>query len=92
MLRSEGRPLDSSLRADFEPRFGHDFSRVRVHADGIADASARAVDARAYTVGRDIVFRSGTSSAPTCRTCGAMFGRAGCGATRCTTRRSRTRE
>ncbi|MCP3138163.1 eCIS core domain-containing protein [Pyxidicoccus xibeiensis] len=59
VLRSGGRPLDSALRADFEPLFRHDFSRVRVHADGGADTSARAVDARAYTVGRDIVFRAG---------------------------------
>ncbi|MFP2924895.1 DUF4157 domain-containing protein [Pyxidicoccus sp. 3LG] len=59
VLSSGGRPLDSALRADFEPLFGHDFSRVRVHADGGADTSARAVQALAYTVGRDIVFRAG---------------------------------
>lgn len=57
--RSDGRPLDASLRADFEPLFGHDFSRVRVHAGTGADASAREVDALAYTVGSDIVFSSG---------------------------------
>jgi hypothetical protein len=39
-----------------EPRFGHDFSRVRVHADAKAAQSAQAVDALAYTVGSDIVF------------------------------------
>jgi hypothetical protein len=39
-----------------EPRFGHDFSRVRVHADAKAAESARAVNARAYTVGRSVVF------------------------------------
>jgi hypothetical protein len=39
-----------------EARLGHDFSRVRVHADEKAADSARAVDARAYTFGRDIVF------------------------------------
>ena len=42
-----------------EPRFGHDFSRVRVHADTRAAESARAVKARAYTVGRDVVFSEG---------------------------------
>src|SRR5262249_20343241 len=42
-----------------EPRFGHDFSQVRVHADAKADASARAIGALAYTVGRDVVFRAG---------------------------------
>jgi hypothetical protein len=38
---------------------GYDLSSVRLHADPIADESARAVDARAYTLGRDIVFAEG---------------------------------
>ena len=59
VLGSPGQPLDAEARAFFEPRFGHDFSRVRVHADGAAGQSARAVNALAYTVGRDIVFGSG---------------------------------
>ena len=42
-----------------EPRFGRDFSRVRVHADTRAADSARAVAARAYTVGSDVVFGPG---------------------------------
>ncbi len=42
-----------------EPRFGHDFSRVRIHADVQAAASAEAVNARAYTVGHNVVFRHG---------------------------------
>lgn len=54
-----GVPLSREARSYFEPRFGHDFSRVRVHADGDAADGARAVRARAYTVGRDIVFGSG---------------------------------
>src|SRR5690348_2379195 len=33
VLRSPGQPLDKQTRAFFEPRFGHDFSRVRVHTD-----------------------------------------------------------
>jgi 3D (Asp-Asp-Asp) domain-containing protein len=41
-----------------ERRFGHDFSQVRAHCDAKADLSARAVHANAYTVGREIVFRS----------------------------------
>ena len=53
-----GQPLDPATRAYFEPRFGRDFSRVRVHADTKAAESTRAVDALAYTVGRDIVFRN----------------------------------
>ena len=54
-----GRPLDAETRDFFEPRFGRDFGHVRVHADERAAASARAVNARAYTVGRDIVFGAG---------------------------------
>jgi Domain of unknown function (DUF4157) len=58
-LRSSGRPLDAATRAFMEPRFGQDFSRVRVHTGGNADESARAVDALAYTVGRNVVFANG---------------------------------
>jgi Domain of unknown function (DUF4157) len=56
VLNSPGHPLDAGIRALFESRFGHDFSRVRVHNDTKAAESARAVDAQAYTVGRDVVF------------------------------------
>jgi|GEM_PF-6858759 len=55
-LRGGGQPLSASDRAFFEPRFGVDFSQVRVHTDASAAESARAVAARAYTFGRDIVF------------------------------------
>jgi hypothetical protein len=60
VLRSPGRALDSGVRALMEPRFGHDFSRVRVHTDAKAAESASAVSAVAYTVGRDIVFAGGS--------------------------------
>ncbi len=58
-LDSPGRPLDAPTRAFMEPRFGHDFSGVRIHADSIAAESARAVSARAYAVGQDIAFAAG---------------------------------
>ena len=58
-LRAPGQPLDASSRGYFEPRFGHDFSRVRVHSDAGAAQSARDIDARAYTVGNNIVFGAG---------------------------------
>lgn len=58
-LSSPGKPLDASTRAFVEPRFGRDFSHIRVHADEVAGASARAVNARAYAVGGDIVFGAG---------------------------------
>lgn len=51
--------MPESVRALFKPRFGYDFSDVRVHADTRAAESARAVNALAYTVGRDIVFGTG---------------------------------
>lgn len=56
VLRSQGKPLDAGTRGYFEPRFGADFSRIRVHDDARASESARAVRARAYTVGQQIVF------------------------------------
>lgn len=59
VLNSPGQPLDGGTRAFMEPRFGHDFSGVRVHTDERAAQSARAVNALAYAVGRDIVFGSG---------------------------------
>jgi hypothetical protein len=59
VLRSPGRPLDAAARRFMESRFGRDFSRVRVHTDAKAAASARAVDALAYTVGTNVVFDAG---------------------------------
>jgi hypothetical protein len=59
VLGSTGEPLDGGARAFLEPRFGADFGAVRVHTGSIADASARAVGAKAYTVGSHIVFRHG---------------------------------
>jgi hypothetical protein len=56
VLSSPGHPLDAATRAFFEPRFGHDFGQVRVHTDARAADSARELEARAYTVGRDVVF------------------------------------
>src|ERR1035438_359625 len=56
VLRSPGQPLDAATRAFMEPRFGHDFSAVRVHSSARADHSARAVSALAYTVGDHIAF------------------------------------
>jgi hypothetical protein len=58
-LRSPGQPLDPATRTFFEPRFGHDFSAVRVHADAKSAESARKANALAYTVGQDIAFAEG---------------------------------
>jgi outer membrane protein OmpA-like peptidoglycan-associated protein len=56
VLGSAGQPLGPDIRAYMEPRFGRDFSHVRVHTDSRAAESAEAVNALAYTVGRNIVF------------------------------------
>ncbi|WP_375411396.1 DUF4157 domain-containing protein [uncultured Bradyrhizobium sp.] len=61
-LGSPARPLDAATRAAIEPRFGHDFRHVRIHTGHQAETSARALDANAYTVGRDIVFGQGRYS------------------------------
>lgn len=58
-LAATGTPLDTATRGFMEQRFGHDFGRVRIHADGAAAAAARAVQARAWTLGPDIAFASG---------------------------------
>ncbi len=59
MNSSPGRPLDSATRSFFEPRFGHDFSQIRVYADSEAAASAKSVRALAYATGQNIVFGAG---------------------------------
>jgi outer membrane protein OmpA-like peptidoglycan-associated protein len=59
VLRSPGQQLDPDTRAFMEPRFSHDFSQVRVHMDAKAIESAKAVNALAYTLGRNIVFGVG---------------------------------
>ncbi len=54
-----GRPLDGAVRASFEPRFGQDFSQVRVHTDPKASGAARRLGAQAFTQGQDIYFGAG---------------------------------
>jgi hypothetical protein len=58
-LRGGGQPLPQSERAFFEPRFGADFSQVRVHTDSQANEMASTVNARAFTVEREVVFGAG---------------------------------
>jgi hypothetical protein len=64
-VASPGTPLPSGLRNDMEQRFGHDFSSVRVHAGAAAEQSAQDVGARAYTLGRNIIFAAGQLSPTT---------------------------
>ncbi len=58
-LRGGGQPLAESERAFFEPRLGHDLSGVRLHTGGEAAGTAQALQAKAFTVGSDIVFGTG---------------------------------
>lgn len=59
VLRGAGRPLPAKVQRDAEQRLGHSFADVRIHTDARAGASAQAVAANAYTVGRQIVFAPG---------------------------------
>jgi hypothetical protein len=58
-LKGGGQPLPASERAFFEPRFGANFADVRVHTDNQAARTAESINARAFTIGRDIVFATG---------------------------------
>jgi hypothetical protein len=57
VISGGGRPLEPEVRGEMEGRLGHDFSDVRVHNDGAAHDSAKAVNAHAYTVGSNVVFQ-----------------------------------
>jgi hypothetical protein len=57
-LNGKGKALDELTRSFFEPKFGHDFSNVKIHDDAEAAASAKSINALAYTVGNNIVFGS----------------------------------
>jgi hypothetical protein len=59
VISSSGRPLDQETRRYMESRIGFDFSKVRVHTDSRAAASAKSLSARAYTVGNNVVFGLG---------------------------------
>src|SRR5215203_3960724 len=58
-LEGSGRPLPPDVRSFMEPRFGADLGGVRIHHDARADGLARSVNARAFAVGRNLVFAAG---------------------------------
>jgi hypothetical protein len=62
-MQGGGQPLDPATRTYLEPRFGRDFSQVRVHTDTQAEETAKSINARAFTVGQDIAFGSGQYAA-----------------------------
>jgi len=57
--RGRGQPLPNHTRAFFEPRFGYDFSKVRIHSDHRTGSIAKSLHARAFTIGTDIGFNAG---------------------------------
>ncbi|NIM15976.1 MAG: DUF4157 domain-containing protein, partial [Candidatus Aminicenantes bacterium] len=61
-LKGRGQPLPESTRTFFEPRFGYDFSKVRVHTDAKAAETAKSINAKAFTTGKDVVFGAGQYS------------------------------
>ncbi|MCL2161232.1 MAG: DUF4157 domain-containing protein [Betaproteobacteria bacterium] len=64
-LNSGGAPLDTATRAFFEPRFGQDFSQVRIHTGGNAAQMNESLNAKAFTLGNDIAFAPNQFSANT---------------------------
>jgi len=64
-LKGRGEPLSESDRAFYEPRFGHDFSGVRVHTGTQAGEMAKGINAKAFTIGKNVVFGSGQYSPKT---------------------------
>jgi LysM repeat protein len=64
-LKGSGQPLSESTRRYFEPRFGYDFSGVRVHTDGEASETAKSINAKAFTTGKDVVFSANQYSPET---------------------------
>jgi outer membrane protein OmpA-like peptidoglycan-associated protein len=54
-----GTSLDGGAREFLEPKFGHSFENVKIHADGRADELSKSVNARAFTTGQDVYFREG---------------------------------
>jgi hypothetical protein len=62
-----GKPLAPGVRRAMEARLGHSFADVRVHSDGGAAGEARALGARAFAVGSDVVFGAGQFALSTAR-------------------------
>jgi hypothetical protein len=64
-MEDRGKPMDEATRSFFEVRFGRDFGHVRVHDTEKAAEISHAIQARAFTIGSDIVFGSGMYSPET---------------------------
>ncbi len=64
-LKGGGQPLPESTRSYFEPRFGYDFSGVKVHTGDEAAKTAKSINARAFTIGNDVMFGASNYSPET---------------------------
>jgi hypothetical protein len=62
--KGSGRSLDPEVMEFMQPRFGYDFSNVRIHTDSFAAKASSGLNAEAFTIGRDIFFNSGRYSPP----------------------------
>jgi len=58
-IKNSGQPLNRHIRDFFEPRFGIDLEHIRIHNDNNSNALAKAINAKAFTYGNDIVFGKG---------------------------------
>ncbi|ASC73523.1 hypothetical protein XM38_044900 [Halomicronema hongdechloris C2206] len=66
-MTGSGQPLSRDIRGVVEPHFGHDFSQVRLHTGARSAQAAREINARAFTMGRHIVFGAGEYAPQTAR-------------------------
>jgi hypothetical protein len=64
-LKGQGQPLSRSTRNFFEPLFGHEFNHVRIHTDARAAAAASALNAKAFTMEKDVAFATNQYSPET---------------------------
>lgn len=60
-LKGGGQPLPKSTRTFFESRIGHDFSSVRIHSNSRAAEAAQSINARAFILGKDVIFNQAES-------------------------------
>ncbi|MEI4234135.1 eCIS core domain-containing protein [Roseovarius sp. D22-M7] len=58
-MRGGGAPLPGATRGRMEGSIGRDLSGVRLHNSAAAASTARAINARAFTVGNDVFFGQG---------------------------------
>lgn len=58
-ISNGGEPLPRQTQTFFSRRFGYNFKDIKIHNNSEASDSARQIKAKAYTVGKNIVFNKG---------------------------------